>query len=219
MCSLRSGVAACGHDVRRFSKIVPGSKTNQQIRGLARKKVFFISFNFKNYMNKKIKDQIVIYTGKDGKIELHADVEKETLWTTQAQISRLFGVNIPTINEHLKNIFKTNELKKISTIRNFRIVQDESGRKVKRNMNFYNLDVIIAVGYRVNSKKATKFRIWATSILRDYLARGFNLNRRKLISSEEKFKNIHEAIDFIESKSDKPLKAKVIVRLTKDLTP
>jgi hypothetical protein len=170
-------------------------------------------------MNTKNKDQIVLYTDKQGNVELRADIERETLWATQAQISELFEVNIPTINEHLKNIFKTNELEKISTIRNFRIVRDERGRKVKRNINFYNLDVIIAVGYRVNSKKATQFRIWATGILRKYLVKGFSLNKRKLVSSDENFDNLHEAIDFIESKSDKPLKAKITVRLTKDLLP
>jgi len=168
-------------------------------------------------MNTNKKDQIILYTNKNGKVELRADMENDTLLATQAQIGALFEVSVPTVNEHLKNIFKTKELKEISTIRNFRIVQDENGRKVKRNKNFYNLDAILAVGYRVNSKKATKFRIWATKILREYLINGFNLNKSKIITREEKLENLHKAIDFIESKSDKPLKGKIRVSLVKDL--
>jgi hypothetical protein len=130
-------------------------------------------------------NKIVLYTDKRGNVELRADVEKDTIWATQAQISRLFDVNIPTVNEHLKNILKTRELQEASTIRKFRIVQDEGGHKVSRDTNFYNLDAIIAVGYRVNSKKATKFRIWATRILRECLIKGFNLDRRKIALGRE----------------------------------
>ena len=158
-----------------------------------------------------------MYTDKNGNVELRADTEKDTLWAAQTQIGDLFDVSVPTVNEHLKNIFKTKELKEISTIRKFRIVQDENGRAVRRNINFYNLDVILAVGYRINSKKATQFRIWATGILRQYLINGFNLNKNKLVTREERLENLHRAIDFIESKSDKPLKGKIRVSLVKDL--
>jgi len=165
-------------------------------------------------MNKEKKDGIVLYTDKNGKVELRADTEKDTLWATQAQISGLFEVNIPTVNEHLKNIFKTKELKEVSVIRKFRITAKDGKQYLTQ---FYNLDAILAVGYRVNSKKATKFRIWATDVLRNYLIRGFNLNQSKLVVSEKSFDNLHEAIHFLESKSDKPLKAKLSLKLAKDL--
>ena len=134
----------------------------------------------------------------------------------QAQIAQLFDVNPQAITKHLNNIFKTKELQKDSVCSK---MEHTGGDGKKYMVNVYNLDAIIAVGYRVNSKKATKFRVWATSILREYMVRGFNLNRRKLISSEEKFDDLHDTIDFLESKSGGCLKAKVSVRLTKDLIP
>jgi hypothetical protein len=164
-------------------------------------------------MNDK-KDSIVLYTNKNGEVELRTDTEKDTLWATQAQISVLFEVDVRTINEHLKKIFISKELKETSVIRKSRITARDGKQYLTA---FYNLDAIIAVGYRVNSKKATKFRIWATAILREYLVKGFNLNKSRLVTSEEKLENLHKAIDFIESKSDKPLKGKIRVSLVKDL--
>ena len=100
-------------------------------------------------------------------------VQDETLWTTQKSMAELFSVSVPTINEHLKNIFESGELEQNPTIRKFRIVRQEGSRQVTREIEHYNLDAIISVGYRVNSQKATKFRIWATSILKDYIQKGF----------------------------------------------
>lgn len=168
-------------------------------------------------MNANKIDNIVLYTNKNGNVELRVDTENNTLQATQAQISTLFEVNIPTINEHLKNIFKTNELKEISVIRKFRITAKD-GKQYW--VNFYNLDAIIAVGYRVNSKKATKFRIWATNIIRNYLINGFNLNSYKLAKSKDGVDGLEEAVEFLKSKlPGGPLKARVTMRLTKDLTP
>lgn len=158
-----------------------------------------------------------MYTDKNGRVELRTDIKKETLLATQNQIARIFGTTLQNVNLHLVNIYKDGELKKRPTIKESLIVQTEGGRSIQRPVILYNLDAIIAVGYRVNSKKATKFRIWATGILRDYLIRGFSVNQRKLVVSEKSLDDLHEAIDFIESKSDKPLKAKITVRLTKDL--
>ena len=160
------------------------------------------------------KDQIVLYASKNGKVELRADTDKDTLWATQGQIAELFDVNTQAITKHLNNIFKSEELKKNSVCSKMEHTAEDGKCYV---VNFYNLDAIIAVGYRVNSKKATKFRIWATSVLRDYLINGFSLNKNKLKISEEKFDDLHEAIDFLESKSDKPLRATVSVRLKKEL--
>lgn len=99
----------------------------------------------------------------------------------------LFNVDVRTISEHLQNIFQTNELDQDSTIRKIRIVQNEGGRDVSRNVVFYNLDAIIAVGYRVNSRRATQFRIWATQILKEYIIKGFVMNDERLKHGEKVF--------------------------------
>jgi hypothetical protein len=118
----------------------------------------------------EIKDDSILYYNTDDD-QLHFPVffEDNTFGTTQKVMGRLFDVDIRTISEHLKNIFTDNELSSESTIRKFRIVQSENGRDVKRDLLFYNLDAIIAVGYRVNSKRATRFRQWATKTLHDYI--------------------------------------------------
>ncbi|MDR3558406.1 MAG: RhuM family protein [Candidatus Pacebacteria bacterium] len=136
-----------------------------------------------NPMKTDKNDQIVLYTNKDNKVELRADTEKDTLWATQAQIGQLFDVSSQNVTMHLKEIFKSGELAKNSVCKE----SLHTGKDGKRyTTQFYNLDAIIAVGYRVNSKKATKFRIWATGILREYLINGFSLNKEKLAASQEK---------------------------------
>ena len=126
------------------------------------------------------KGEILIYESQDGKISLDIRLENETIWLTQKSIAELFGVNAPAINKHLKNIYKDGELDKASTISILETVQKEGVRYVSRKQIFYNLDAIISVGYRVNSKKATQFRIWATSILKDYITKGYVLNEKRL---------------------------------------
>src|SRR5690606_26518936 len=110
-------------------------------------------------------------------IELRGDLEHETVWATQAQIATAFDVNVRTVNEHLKNIFKTKELSEAAVIRNFRITAAD--RKTY-NTNHYNLDAVISVGYRVNSKTATQFRQWATKTLREHITRGYTPNRKQI---------------------------------------
>ena len=169
-------------------------------------------------MNMKNKDEIVIYQTDDGKIELRADIKGDTIWATQAQIATLFEVDTRTINEHLKNVFRTKELKETSTLRKFRIVQNEGGRNVNRVTNFYNLDAIIAVGYRVSSMKATQFRIWATGILFEYLKNGYALQKYKLSNSSESIKGLQEAIALITSnKNPGKLKGKLTLKITKNM--
>jgi len=102
---------------------------------------------------------IVLYKGNEGTATVEVLLKDETMWLTQKTMAELFGVNVRTISEHLNNIFKTEELSEQSVIRKFRTVQNEGSRQVSRNVNFYNLDAIIAVGYRVNSKQATQFQI------------------------------------------------------------
>lgn len=114
-------------------------------------------------------------------------VQDETIWATQKTISKLFDVGIPAISKHLKNIFDSGELIEDRTISKMEIVQNEGGRSVKRATTFYNLDVIISIGYRVNSQKATKFRIWATDVLKDYIRKGFKIDVERMKQGEHAF--------------------------------
>lgn len=123
---------------------------------------------------------IILYTTPTGHIRIEVYFEGETFWLTQRRMADLFGVEVQTINYHLKEIFKSGELPEEPTIRKFRIVQMEGNREVSREVDFYNLDAIIAVGYRVNSYQATQFRIWATRTLREYIIKGFVLDDERL---------------------------------------
>ena len=129
-------------------------------------------------------NDILLYTTSQGKVKIEVLYEDETFWLNQKRIAELFGVEIPTINYHLKEIFKSNELDEVSTIRKFLIVQKEGNREVSREIEFYNLDVVIAVGYRVNSLQATKFRIWATKTLKEFIIKGFVLDDDRLKQSK-----------------------------------
>lgn len=123
---------------------------------------------------------ILLYQTIDSNINVEVTYIDETFWLTQKAIAQLFGVDTRTVNEHLLNILKSEELDKNSTNRKIRIVQMEGKREVSREIDFYNLDMIIAVGYRVNSKQATQFRIWATKTLREFITKGFVLNDEML---------------------------------------
>ena len=138
---------------------------------------------------------IVLYN--DGELELKVSVNEETIWLTQKQLSELFSVEIHTINYHIKNIYKQKELNKNSTIRIFRIVQKEGNRKIQRNIEHYNLDMIISIGYRVNSITATKFRQWATSILKNYIKNGYVINADKI--TNERFVNLENDVNILKS--------------------
>lgn len=124
--------------------------------------------------------EFLIFTSQAGENSIEVMVQDETVWLTQKMISTLFDVEVNTINYHLKEIYKCGELQETATIRNFRIVQTEGKREVSRGIEFYNLDVIISVGYRVNSQRATQFRQWATSVLRDFAIRGYVLDNERL---------------------------------------
>jgi hypothetical protein len=124
--------------------------------------------------------EILLYTTPDGAVRVEVAFEDETFWLTQKKMSELFGIGVQTVNHHLQDIYKSSELSEIATIRKYRIVQTEGGRRVTREVEFYNLDAIIAVGYRVNSREATQFRIWATQVLREFLVKGFVLDDQRL---------------------------------------
>ena len=132
---------------------------------------------------KKLKEEnkLVIYQAKNGAIEFKSDIKKETIWASQAQIAQLFDVTTQNVTLHLNNIFKDKELDIGSTCKEFLQVQIEGNRKVERNIKFYNLDAIIAIGYRINSVTGTNFRIWSTKVLKQHLIKGYSINR-KIIS-------------------------------------
>lgn len=120
--------------------------------------------------------EILIYQNQDGSIKIDVRLEEETVWLTQAQLCELFQKSKATVSEHIKNIFEEGELIAMATVRKFRTVQQEGARQVERDIEFYNLDVIISVGYRVKSQQGTQFRIWATQRLKEYIIKGFALN-------------------------------------------
>lgn len=128
--------------------------------------------------------QFLIYEDSD-KVEVV--IQEETIWATQKTISELFDVGVPAISKHLKNIFESGELDEDRTVSKMEIVRNEGNREVKRETMFYNLDVIISIGYRVNSQKATKFRIWATDILKDYIQKGFKIDVERMKQGENAF--------------------------------
>ena len=127
-----------------------------------------------------MENNIILYSTPDGHVNVQVQFEDGTFWLTQKRMADLFGVEVNTINYHLKEIFKSQELEEGATIRKIRIVQQEGSREVSRELDFYHLDAIIAVGYRVNSYQATQFRIWATNTLREYITKGFVLNDEML---------------------------------------
>lgn len=169
----------------------------------------------KNKSQKLLENNIVLYSHKNGKVELRADIKKDTIWATQDQISQLFNTKRPAITKHFRNIFRTKELKESSVCS----ILERTGSDAKiYQVKFYNLDAIIAVGYRVNSKKATQFRIWATGILHDYLVNGHALNQHTLVKSPEKIEGLHEVVALLESsKNPGRLKGKVIFKITKEM--
>lgn len=124
--------------------------------------------------------EFLLYTTPDGKVHVDVFFKDETVWLTQKKMAELFDVDVRTVSEHLQNIFKSEELDMKSTIRKIRTVQKEGDRDVSREVDFYNLDAIIAVGYRVSSKRATQFRIWATQTLREYIIKGFAMDDERL---------------------------------------
>lgn len=131
--------------------------------------------------------QFLLYKTADESVSVNAVVKDETIWLTQKAMAQLFSVDVPAISKHLSNIYSDGELSRALTVSKMEIVQTEGVREVKRNTDFYNLDAIISVGYRVNSVRATHFRIWATSILKEYMQKGFVLDDERLKQGKNAF--------------------------------
>lgn len=138
--------------------------------------------------------RIEIYKGAQGEVVFDVDVEYETIWATRAQIAQVFGVTPRNITDHIRNIYTEGELSEARTRKKNFLVRNEGGRRVRREVDIYNLDMIISVGYRVSSKKATEFRVWATSVLRRYLTDGIAINQRRLetLAKKRELQKLHE---------------------------
>ena len=144
--------------------------------------------------NTNTNGQIAIYQTGDGRTQIDVKVEKDTLWLTLLQMAALFDRDKSVISRHLKNIFDTGELPREATVAKTATVQTEGGREVSREIEYFNLDAVISVGYRVNSIKGTQFRIWATQRLKEYLVQGYSLNQQRLETQQEKLTELKQVI-------------------------
>ena len=158
-------------------------------------------------MNKDSVDQkVLIYERKDG-AHFEVTLQDETVWLTQTQIANLFVVRKPAISKHINNICKEGELERKSTVSKMETVQREGGRFITRKIEYYNLDMIIAVGYRVSSRHATRFRVWATKILKEHIIRGYTVNEQRLMQEHTvKVKELQHTIVLLQNalRSNKP---------------
>lgn len=145
------------------------------------------------------KGEIIIYKSKNGP-SLEVRLKEDSVWLTQNQIAYLFDVQKAAISKHIRNIFQSGELEEKSTVSKMETVQIEGNRKITRELTYYNLDMIISVGYRVNSQKATQFRIWATKTLKDYLIKGYSINEKRLLSVRNNFNELTETIELLKNK-------------------
>lgn len=144
-------------------------------------------------------DQIIIYQTTDGVTNVDVTLDKDTLWLTLNDLSHLFGRDKSVISRHIKKIYEEGELDRDSTVAKNATVQIEGKRRVDRDIEFYNLDAIISVGYRVNSKRGTQFRIWANRILKDHLLKGYSINEEKLKEQTEQFKSLKKTVQLLDN--------------------
>ena len=162
---------------------------------------------------------IIMYQGPDGQTTIEVMLDDDTIWLTQAQIVELFDSSKANISEHIKNILTSNELETDSTVRNFRIVRQEGKRKVNRDIEHYNLDMIISIGYRVNSKRGTQFRMWANKVLKEYLTKGFTINEKRLQEKTQQLEALKQTVRLLNNVLEsKPIHSDEASGLLKVLT-
>jgi len=142
-------------------------------------------------------DKVVIYQSADGQAFLDVRLEQETVWLSQKQMAELLDKNTDTIGLHIRNIYKEGELEPDATTEESSVVQNEGSREVRRTLKFYNLDVIISVGYRVKSQRGTQFRQWATKVLREHLVQGFTINQQRLEEQSQKLAEMQQAVELL----------------------
>lgn len=144
------------------------------------------------------RDEIVIYTDADGSVQTEVRLEAATLWLSQKKMAELFEKDSDTIGLHLKNIYAEKELEESATTEYFSVVQTEGNRKVRRKIKHYNLDAILSVGYRVNSKRGTQFRIWANRVLKEHLVQGYTINEKRLRQQQNQITRLKQSIKLVE---------------------
>lgn len=166
-----------------------------------------------NWISGDRKGEIVLYKTANGGSALEVRLEKDTAWLSLNQIADLFERDKSVISRHLRNIFKEKELDRKSTVAFFATVQIEGGRRIARDVEFFNLDVILSVGYRVNSKRGTQFRIWATSVLREHLVKGYTANERRLRELQQSLQLVEHVLDRHDVTSDE---AKALLHIVTD---
>jgi len=152
------------------------------------------------------KNEIIVYQPEGGEFHIEVRVDQDTVWLTQAQMAELFNTDRTSINRHIRNIFQTQELYENSTCAKIAQVRLEGGRSIKRVVPYYNLDMIISVGYRVNSISGTRFRQWANRVLKEHMLRGFSVNQR-LVAHENRLENIDSRVIYLEKQVDFFVKA------------
>jgi prophage maintenance system killer protein len=150
--------------------------------------------NMTKYLKSKKEKIVIVYKVKNGAIELSADASGDTIWANRMQMAEIFGVNPQAISKHIQNIYKERELNIKSTSSKMELVQNESGRIVKREVDVYNLEILISVGYRINSLVGTKFRQWATKTLKDHITKGFTVNKKQIQKNYQEFLKTVESI-------------------------
>ncbi len=139
--------------------------------------------------------EIVLYRAPDGRMNLDVRLDRDTIWLSQAQMAELFGKDADTVGVHIRNAYRERELKKPATSEDFSVVRQEGRRQVTRKIRFYNLDVIISVGYRVHSRRGTEFRMWATRVLREHILQGYTLNEQRLRAEVARLASLRDAVD------------------------
>ena len=146
------------------------------------------------------KYEIVKFNNDSVEVDVTVSPLEETVWLTQEQMALLFNVNVPAINKHIRNIISENELEESSTISKMEIVRYEGNRRVKRNINIYNLDMIISVGYRVNSVEEIKFRKWANKVLKEYLLQGYAINKERSLVTNENYVRLINKVESLDER-------------------
>ena len=198
---MRSTDVVTVDQIRIIAESIPSSKVAPFIQWIERMEDQLLSnpYQLNIVDNERVNGEIVLYQA-DSSVSLEVRLENETVWLTQAQIVDLFQSSKANISEHIANIFEQEELDEGATVRDFRTVQSEGGRMVTRMLTYYNLDVIISVGFRVNAKRGVRFRQWANRVLREHLLRGYTVNQRLLQLEnriDERFEKQHDEMQSI----------------------
>jgi len=148
-------------------------------------------------MTRKSPNEIILYQSPDGTTRLEVSLHEDTIWLAQSQLAELFDVNVPAVSKHVRNILGSGELGASATVSKMERVQIEGGREVKRSQVLYNLDMIISIGYRVNSAKATSFRIWATNVLKNHIVKGYTVNEQRLREESAKLQEMRKTMELL----------------------